>query len=899
MKTVLTRALSFVMCLILICSTMSVMAFGAVAAEPFSYKTYAQNATKENVHYLFDFVDETLKKENIRFEVDQLKLEIDLTSIDAICSTIDKFKGVITLATTLGLAGDLKYLELDSFDKGLSRGKGEVKLLSEVLELAAANTKLIDIALSEEGLDLGIVGDVANIENIKIDISGELKKGIVDALFKDNANLEQIKADALQDFDRFVYRDVIGLLSKDITVDEKTTVDHLITDVFNILVKDYVVGLVKDKSFSFGSLGDRYAVLDSLIQVDGSYDFKDIVLTKDKTVLQQINDVIGKVIAQLVPSYGSKWVKGDYTKIGNNIKGLVRHIATKSGLIADVSKKSDEALMLEIIKIIFQAADTNGEKEIYEAIKNTKTLTEAADKIVIQLSGKDYPAGTTYEQVAGDWFINEFGGTIPFYELDGKTLMKANGKHTVWDVFNSAFNFFLIDKNLDSYFGWKLSKGHTFFEKLDIILDYTANDGTANFNSKTYITSLINSIFTVNVQKFVELTAVKALNFAGKESVVKFLYNTAYNLINNWTVSGGIKRQTTNYFDNALTDSSIASIVKAVLETLSKRSEATAWFVGVAFGALNDVTENITKAGKPADCTEKGYAPTKKCTRPECKGVVFSDSNDVIASRGHKYNSGVVTIAAKCTTDGVKKFTCLICPYSYTTKIAKLGHKGSGYKTTKAATYKTKGTAVNKCTRTGCGVTLGTKSINMLTLNRPTGLKAEALSTTSIKYSWKAVPGAESYTVYYKTATGSWKSVTVKDKKTSVTIKKLKAGLTYKFKVVAVAGSNKSKESALADSSTKPVAVTLKALRSTKKKEVVVEWKKITGVTGYEILHATDKKFKKNKKTVTIKKAGTTKTIIKKLKSKKKYYVKVRAYKTVNKVKVFGAYSKVKSIKCK
>ena len=83
------------------------------------------------------------------------------------------------------------------------------------------------------------------------------------------------------------------------------------------------------------------------------------------------------------------------------------------------------------------------------------------------------------------------------------------------------------------------------------------------------------------------------------------------------------------------------------------------------------------------------------------------------------------------------------------------------------------------------------------------------------------------------------------------------------------------------------------------KKKVTVQWKKVSGVSGYEIQVATDKKFKKNKKTVTIKKQKTTKTTVKKLKAKKKYFVRVRTYKTVNGKKVYSSWSKVKTVKTK
>ena len=96
----------------------------------------------------------------------------------------------------------------------------------------------------------------------------------------------------------------------------------------------------------------------------------------------------------------------------------------------------------------------------------------------------------------------------------------------------------------------------------------------------------------------------------------------------------------------------------------------------------------------------------------------------------------------------------------------------------------------------------------------------------------------------------------------------------------------------------KPKSTNTKKIKAAKK-AISVTWKKVSGVKGYQIQVATDKKFKKNKKTVTIKKQKTTKTTVKKLKAKKKYYVRVRTYKTVNGKKVYSAWSKVKSVKTK
>lgn len=100
----------------------------------------------------------------------------------------------------------------------------------------------------------------------------------------------------------------------------------------------------------------------------------------------------------------------------------------------------------------------------------------------------------------------------------------------------------------------------------------------------------------------------------------------------------------------------------------------------------------------------------------------------------------------------------------------------------------------------------------------------------------------------------------------------------------------------------KPKTESIKKLAKGKK-SFKVEWKKLSGVTGYQVQYSTDKKFKKSTKTVTVKGYKNTRKTIKKLKGGKKYYVRVRAY---NKAKVngktktaYGSWSKVKTVTTK
>lgn len=97
----------------------------------------------------------------------------------------------------------------------------------------------------------------------------------------------------------------------------------------------------------------------------------------------------------------------------------------------------------------------------------------------------------------------------------------------------------------------------------------------------------------------------------------------------------------------------------------------------------------------------------------------------------------------------------------------------------------------------------------------------------------------------------------------------------------------------------KPKKVTVKSAKPAKGKKLTVKWNKDTKVTGYEVQVALNKSFKSGKKTMTVKKASKNSAVLTKLKKGKKYYVRVRAYKTVSingkNQKLYSDWSKVKT----
>ena len=122
-----------------------------------------------------------------------------------------------------------------------------------------------------------------------------------------------------------------------------------------------------------------------------------------------------------------------------------------------------------------------------------------------------------------------------------------------------------------------------------------------------------------------------------------------------------------------------------------------------------------------------------------------------------------------------------------------------------------------------------------------------------------------------------------KDAKVGISFNTSKSG-PYMFKVV---GANS------------PAAgkTVLKSAKG-KKKAIAVKWKKSAGAAGYQIQCSKKSDFSSGVKTVTVKKGSTLNKTIK-LKKKGRYYVRVRAFKKVTDVKVYGSWSKVKSGKVK
>ena len=128
----------------------------------------------------------------------------------------------------------------------------------------------------------------------------------------------------------------------------------------------------------------------------------------------------------------------------------------------------------------------------------------------------------------------------------------------------------------------------------------------------------------------------------------------------------------------------------------------------------------------------------------------------------------------------------------------------------------------------------------------------------------------------------------LKEGTVTITVKSSSSNLTAKCTINVVAAGTVNQDQKLAA----PAKLKLKNLKG---KKLKVTYGTVEGAEGYQISYGLKSNFKGAKAKVS-KKARIT---LKKLKKKKTYYVRVRAFKTVDGVKVYGSWSKKAKLKIK
>lgn len=185
-------------------------------------------------------------------------------------------------------------------------------------------------------------------------------------------------------------------------------------------------------------------------------------------------------------------------------------------------------------------------------------------------------------------------------------------------------------------------------------------------------------------------------------------------------------------------------------------------------------------------------------------------------------------------------------------------------------------------------------------LKTVTNIKAAQQKTSkNVVVTFGKVNDAAVYYVYRSTSQTKGYTKIGSTKITRFVDKKVKTSKTYYYKIVAgakVSGCDSALSAKFAK--VKVLARPTVKVKASKGRKVTVSWKKIKGAKGY-VVYTSTKKNKGFKAAKTLKKAKAVKVAVKAKKSVKKLYVKVCPYYTQNGKKIYGPYSKTKTIKIK
>ena len=268
-------------------------------------------------------------------------------------------------------------------------------------------------------------------------------------------------------------------------------------------------------------------------------------------------------------------------------------------------------------------------------------------------------------------------------------------------------------------------------------------------------------------------------------------------------------------------------------------------------------------------CNTDGYTGDIYCK--DCS-VKIETGQVIVATGEHIWDDGEETKFSTCMEQGEKKYTCTVCGETKKEKIEKLAHT---YENIVAkATTSNNGSIIEKCM--DCGnvksniVIFSVKSVVLKPILYTYNGKIKKPSVI-VKDSNGKVVDDSNYTVVYNNKKIGRATVTIELKGNYIGIIKR----TFKIlpKVTSISGKVEAKS-----------------------KGFLVKWKKMNkNITGYQIQYSTNKKFKKNV-TKTLKKKTVTKMLVKRLKAKKKYYVRIRTYKTVKDKIYYSIWSKSKSV---
>ncbi|MCC8076448.1 MAG: S8 family serine peptidase [Clostridiales bacterium] len=411
-----------------------------------------------------------------------------------------------------------------------------------------------------------------------------------------------------------------------------------------------------------------------------------------------------------------------------------------------------------------------------------------------------------------------------------------------------------------------------------------------------------------------------------------------------YTYSGSARKPTVSVLCGGLTltqgtDYTVSYSNNTAVGTATVTVTGTGDYTGTAettFTIVETDLSNCTVTLSQTTCTYNGAAQKPTVTVKNADGDTLTQGTDYTVSYSNNTAVGTATVTVTGTGNYTGSATATFTIKALATPtLSSVSNTTSGVKVTwkavtGAAQYRVCRKASGESKWTRIGVTTSTSYTDTTAVSgttyqytvrclsadgstytssyNSTGLrikyltagKISSLTNTSkgITVKWSKVKGASGYYVYRKTSGGSYKKIaTVKSGSTvsySDTAVKNKNGTTYVYAVRPYYGSTLG--SYTGKTTVRLTGVCISSLKNVKTKKMTVKWGKNSKATGYQIQYSTSSSFS-SYKTVTVTSYKTVSKTISSLTKGKKYYIRVRAYKTVSGTKYYSAWSKTKNVK--
>ena len=328
------------------------------------------------------------------------------------------------------------------------------------------------------------------------------------------------------------------------------------------------------------------------------------------------------------------------------------------------------------------------------------------------------------------------------------------------------------------------------------------------------------------------------------------------------------------------------------------------------FFTIDHTHSYSSRITKSATCTDSGIR-TYSC-------MCGSSYTESIPSTGHKYTTK--TIAPTYDAQGYTLHTCANCGNNYkdnykdklkrplssaTVTLSSTSFTYTGKAIKPSVTVKLAGKTLKSGTDYSVSYSnntnIGTAKVTISGKNNYTGSVCKTFSIKKPEISKCSISGLK--TSYSYTGKAIKPSFTVKNG--SVTLKK-GTDYTVSYKnnkqlgtaTITIKGKGKYTGSISKQFKIVPKTPSLKSVTGVKNYKnafdltgsLTVNWNKVSGVTGYELIYSFNKDFKKPVKSIKVKSTSCT---VKNLCGMEIYYFKVRAYKTVKGKTHYSSYSSV------